>query len=136
MVIRDLMNRNVICVDQNASILEAAKLMLRENIGSVCVVGGSLVGMLTDRDITIKATSEGWNPAEHRVQEIMTRNPVFISPNADVLEATELMAKHHVRRLPVCQDDQIMGVVSLADVADYTRRCLDNIFTEETKAEK
>jgi signal-transduction protein with cAMP-binding, CBS, and nucleotidyltransferase domain len=46
------------------------------------------------------------------------------------------MAKHQIRRLPVCQDDQILGVVSFADVADYTRRCLDNLITEETKAEK
>lgn len=136
MRVQDLMNKNVICIDQNASLLEAAKLMLRENIGTLCVTGSGLVGMLTDRDIATKAVSEGWNPTEHRVGEIMAHNPVSISPDADVLQATELMAKHRVRRLPVCQDSRIVGVISFTDLADYTRRCLDNLITEETKAEK
>jgi CBS domain-containing protein len=70
MVIRDLMSRNVICVDQNATLQEAARLMLRENVGALCVTGSGLIGMVTDRDITTKAVSEGWNPYEHRVNEI------------------------------------------------------------------
>lgn len=136
MVIRDLMSRNVISVDPNATLQDAAKLMLRENVGSLTVVGGGLVGILTDRDIVVKAVSEGWNPAQHRVSEVMSRDPVSISPDADVLQATELMAKHRVRRLPVCTGDQIVGIVSFADIADYMRRCLDNLIQEETKAEK
>jgi CBS domain-containing protein len=136
MNIRELMSRNVICVDQNANLQEAARLMLREKVGAICVTGSGLVGMVTDRDIAVKAVAEGWNPYEHQVHEIMTRNPVSIMPEADVLQASELMAKHQIRRLPVCQNDQILGVVSFADIADYTRRCLDNLITEETKAEK
>jgi CBS domain-containing protein len=136
MNIRELMSRNVICVDQNATLQEAARLMLREKVGAICVTGSGLVGMVTDRDIAVKAVAEGWNPYEHQVHEIMSRNPVSILPDADVLQASELMAKHQIRRLPVCQNDQILGVVSFADIADYTRRCLDNLITEETKAEK
>jgi CBS domain-containing protein len=136
MLLWDLMNRNVVTVDQNATVQEAAKLMLREQVGSLCVTNGSLVGIVTDRDIAVKAVSEGWNPTEHRIAEIMSRNPVCVSPDADPLQASELMAKHQIRRLPVCREDQIVGIVSFADVADYTRRCLDNLITEETKAEK
>ena len=130
------MSRGVICVDPHATVQEAARLMLRENVGVVCVVDRMLVGILTDRDITVKATSEGWNPAECWVSEIMTRDVVCVSPTASALEASELLAKHHIRRLPVCQDDQLMGIVSVADLIDHTRRILDNLLSEETKAEK
>jgi CBS domain-containing protein len=134
MVIRDLMSHRVVSVDQNATLQEAAKLMRQENVGSLGVTGGSLVGIVTDRDLAVKAVCEGWNPREHRVSEIMSRQPVCVGPDADVLEASELMARYQVRRLPVCQNDRIVGVVSFSDIADYTRRCLDNLMTEETKA--
>lgn len=136
MQVKDLMNRNVICVDQDASLQDAAKLLQRENVGTLCVTGSGLVGILTDRDITTKAVAKGWDPAQHQVNELMTHNPVSISPDADVLDATKMMAKHKIRRLPVCQDGQITGVISFADLASYTRQCFDNLITEETKAEK
>jgi len=134
MVIRDLMSHRVVSVDQNATLQEAARLMRQENVGSLSVTGGSLVGIVTDRDLAVKAVSEGWNPREHRVAEIMSRQPVCVAPDADVLQASELMAQHQVRRLPVCENNEIIGMISFADIADYARRCLDNLIMEETKA--
>jgi CBS domain-containing protein len=115
---------------------EGRALHVRENVGAICVTEGSLVGMLTDRDTTTKAVSEGWHPAQHRVGEIMSRNPICVSPDADPLQPSELIAKHHYRRLPVSHDGQIDGIVSFADIAAYTRGCLDNLVIEETKAER
>jgi CBS domain-containing protein len=135
MVVRDLMSRHVISVDQNATLRDAARLMLEHDVGAVCVVNGTLVGVVTARDLALKAVAQGWHPSEHPVSEVMSRDPVCAPPELDVLQASDLMAHHKVRRLPVCEKNQIVGMVSLADIADYTRRCLDNL-AEETMAEK
>jgi CBS domain-containing protein len=128
------MSHKVICVEQSATLQQAGELMLRENVGALTVLADDLVGIVTDRDIATKAVSRGWNPAEHRVSEIMTREPACVAPDADVLQASELMARHQVRRLPVCRNNKVVGIISVADIIDYTRRCLDNLVTEETKA--
>jgi len=135
MIVRDLMNRHAISVDQNATLQDAARLMLEHDVGAVCVVNGSLVGMVTAHDLALKAVAQGWHPSEHHVSEVMSPNPVCAPPELDVLQASDLMAHHKVRRLPVCEENQVVGIVSLADIADYTRRCLDNL-TEEAMAER
>jgi CBS domain-containing protein len=135
MVVRDLMSRYVISVDQNATLQDAARRMVEHNVGAVCVVEEALVGMVTTRDLALKAVARGWHPAEHRVSEVMSRDPVCTTPDMDVLQASDLMAHYKVRQLPVCEQDRVVGVTTLADIANYTRRCLDNV-AEETLAEK
>jgi CBS domain-containing protein len=135
MVVRDLMSRYVVSVDQNATLQDAAHLMVERNVGAVCVVDGSLVGVVTAQDLALKAVAQGWHPSEHRVSEVMSRDPVCAPPDLDVLQASDLMASHQVRRLPVCEKDRIVGLISLADIANYTRRCMDNL-TEEAMAER
>jgi CBS domain-containing protein len=135
MLVRDLMNRNVVCVDPNATLQDAAQRMLEQDVGTIFIANGDLIGLLTARDLALRSVSQGWNPSAHRVSEIMSPNPVCAPPDMDVLQASDLMATHKVRRLPVCQDGRIIGVITVAEIADYTRRCLDNL-TEETMAEK
>ena len=86
--------------------------------GSVPVVdGGRLVGVVTDRDITVRAVAQGLGP-DTAVREVMTPDPVCIAPESDVEEAAEIMQEEQIRRLFVTDDDdRLVGVVALADVA-------------------
>ena len=93
--------------------------MESEDIGAVPVLDGEqLSGMITDRDIVIRAIAKGKNPDGMPVREIFSREVVTVGPNDDLSNALELMATHQVRRLPVVDDDnRLVGIVAQADVA-------------------
>ncbi len=78
---------------------------------------GRLVGMLTDRDIVVRAVAEGLDGNTARVGDVASRDPVMATPDQDLDEALELMARHRVRRLPVVEDGMLVGVLSQADIA-------------------
>src|SRR5919198_5179647 len=99
-------------------IVEAARLMRDENVGSLPVSEeGKLVGMLTDRDIAVRVVAEGKSLESTTVGEVFSRNPVAARPDQDLDEALQLMAQHQVRRLPVVEDDRLVGILAQADVA-------------------
>jgi CBS domain-containing protein len=93
--------------------------METEDIGAVPVVDGDeLLGMVTDRDIVIRAVAKGKNPGGMPVREIFSREVVAVGPDDDLSNALQLMANHQVRRLPVVdQENRLVGIVSQADVA-------------------
>ena len=119
MIVSDVMSTEVGTVKDNDNLVSAASLMLDLNVGALPVVndGGALAGIITDRDITIRATAKGANPFSANVADFMTTNPLSITADADVEEAADLMADAQIRRLPVVQDGQLMGIVSLGDLA-------------------
>jgi CBS domain-containing protein len=109
--------------DMNAQ--DAAGLMRSEDIGVLPVVkGDELVGLVTDRDLVIRVLADRQDPIEVRVGDIATRSPVTVTPDTKLSEARELMEKHQIRRLPVMKSDQLVGILSLGDVAwaDASRR--------------
>jgi len=131
-----IMTRDVVTVDVTASIKEAASSMREKNVGSAVVLrGGDLAGIVSDRDVAVRATAEGWDPNTHQVAEIMTPNPVSVSPQTDTMEVCRLIGQHKVRRLPVIEDHRVVGVVSCADLANPLRNELDSILEETSKAE-
>jgi CBS domain-containing protein len=100
------------------SVVEAAKLMRAENVGSLPVVeSGRLVGMVTDRDIALRVVADAENASAITVGQIASSDPVTVKPDANLDEALGLMAKHQVRRMPVVQNDRLVGIVAQADVA-------------------
>ena len=100
------------------SLAEAAQLMKSEDVGSLPVVDdGHLVGVLTDRDIVVRAVAEGVDPNAIVVGEVASRGLVTVDPEQDLDEALALMARHQVRRLPVVEQDRLVGIVAQADVA-------------------
>ena len=100
------------------SLADAAQIMKSEDDGSVPVVeDGRLVGMLTDRDIAIRAVAEGVDAQTINVGDVASREPVTIEPEQDLDEALALMARHQVRRLPVVEAGQLVGILAQADVA-------------------
>lgn len=116
--VREIMTTDVDMVVPSAKISDAAEKMRNLNVGSLPVLDqNKLVGLITDRDITIRATADGANPDEVMVSEIMSKEVVTVSPDTSLDEAARLMATHQVRRLPVVENDQLVGMLSLGDVA-------------------
>ena len=102
----------------SASVSDAARLMRTEDVGSLPVVqDGRLTGMLTDRDIAMRVVAEGKDPQLTTVGEIASGELVTVRPEQNLDEALRLMAQHQVRRLPVVEDDRLIGIVAQADVA-------------------
>jgi CBS domain-containing protein len=117
--ISEVITRNVVVVRPDENLQRAAQLMSQLNVGSLPVYDGkSLVGIITDRDITVRAVARGMDPNQTRVEEVMTRDVLSCSAEAEVEHACELMEKRQVRRLLVTgQDDTPVGIVSLGDIA-------------------
>ncbi|WP_172382671.1 CBS domain-containing protein [Streptomyces sp. MNP-20] len=116
--VRQVMTPGVVAVRPDASLVEAAQLMRAQDIGDVVVANGDqVVGVLTDRDITLRAVAEGADPLTVSAQAVCTPNPVVVSPDDEVAAAVGLMRDHAVRRLPVVEDGRPVGMVSLGDLA-------------------
>ncbi len=117
--VRDVMTPGVVAVRPDASLVEAAQLMRAQDIGDVLVADGQhVVGVLTDRDIAVRAVAEGADPLTVSAQSVCTRDPVVIGPGDRVSVAVSLMREHAVRRLPVIENGMPVGVVSLGDLAE------------------
>jgi CBS domain-containing protein len=102
----------------NATVLEAAKRMAKEDVGAIPgVEGDRLVGVLTDRDIVLRVVAEGRDPMTTRAGDVASTELQTVSPDDDLDVALRKMASVKVRRLPVVEGDRLVGVVSQADVA-------------------
>jgi CBS domain-containing protein len=117
--IRKLMTVLPRTVKPGDSIVQAAKLMKGEDSGIAPIVdGGRLVGVITDRDIAIRVVAEGRDPQTTRVEEIASTNLITVDPQQNLVEALRLIRQHHVRRLPVVEEDgRFIGIVAESDVA-------------------
>ncbi|MET7934391.1 CBS domain-containing protein [Streptomyces sp. NPDC005322] len=119
--VKDVMTQAVISVRPDASLVEAAQLMRAQDIGDVIVaLDGELLGVLTARDITLRAVAEGVDPLAVSCHAVCTPDPVTVGPDEDVADAVALMRRHGVRRLPVVEAGRPLGVVSLGDVTAPT----------------
>lgn len=119
MQVKDVMSTDLEVITPDATIQEAARKMSAVNVGSLPVVdNGQLVGIVTDRDITIRATAEGLTPDQCRVSEVMSTSPDHIFDSDDISDAANVMKTRQVRRLPVLnRDKELVGILSLGDVA-------------------
>lgn len=116
--VADVMTPGVETTTSSEALRDAARTMRKGDFGAMPVVDdGRLVGMLTDRDIVVRAVAEGLDPTSARVGEVASPRPVAVGPDQDLDEAMELMAEYRVRRLPVVDGERLVGVVSQADVA-------------------
>lgn len=119
--VREVMTPRVVAVTSVTFLPEAAQIMLQEDVGALPVVreDGTLLGIITDRDIAVRAVAEGKNTAATQVAEVYTAEDLItVTPDTDLAEAQQIMAEHQVRRLPIVeQDNKLVGMVSLADLA-------------------
>ena len=117
MNIRDVMTANPRTVTPDDTIQNAARVMRDEDTGVVPVVeNGRTVGVVTDRDIVVRAVADG-SQLSRPVREIVTGNLVSASPDMSTREAADLMSEHQVRRLPVVENERLVGIVSIGDLA-------------------
>lgn len=118
MVVADVMTPDPVTLSPDTPIAEAARLMRDEAIGDVIVgSGGTVVGILTDRDIVVRGLAEESDVGSLTVGEICTPLTVTVAPSDSVEEAMAVMERHAVRRLPVVASEELVGVLSLGDLA-------------------
>ena len=116
--VRDAMTENPRSIGASTSVVEAARLMREEDIGSLPITDDErLVGMITDRDITTRVVAEAADPTSMSVEDVYSRDLVSVEPDEDLDEALQLMARHQVRRLPVVENGRLVGIVAQADIA-------------------
>ena len=118
----DIMTKELVYSRPSDMVSDVAQLMKDEDIGPVLIVddsndGKRLVGIVTDRDLAIKVVGEGRDPQNTRVEDVMTESLVTVRASDDVQSAMRAMAQHQLRRIPVVDDGQLVGIISQADVA-------------------
>lgn len=118
MEIKNIMTKTVATINAEDTVERAAQMMKEHNVGSIPVCRGEkVVGVITDRDIALRSTAEGQNVKQQKVKDIMTSNPVTGTPNMDVHEAARIMSERQIRRLPIVENDKVVGIVALGDLA-------------------
>jgi CBS domain-containing protein len=122
MQLKDVMTRNVEDIPPQASLKEAAEKMRSLDVGALPVCeNDKLVGMITDRDIAVRAVAEGQDPNRAKVRDAMTNQMFYCYEDEDVQKAAKLMEEKQIRRLPVFDRSQrVCGIVSLGDIATRT----------------
>ena len=116
---REIMSGGVECVQEDETVLDAARKMSQLGVGALPICGSDdrLKGMLTDRDIVVKVLAEGKDPASTKAGELGQGKPVTIGADDSLDELVRTMAQHEVKRVPVIDGHRLVGVVSESDVA-------------------
>ncbi|MCR4436271.1 MAG: CBS domain-containing protein [Clostridiales bacterium] len=118
MKVKDIMTRSVAYVNPASTVTEAAQLMQKHNVGSIPVCDqNGVIGIVTDRDIVVRNIAHGKNPTQTPVKDVMTSSVTTVTPDMDISEVTRMMASSQVRRVPVVENNRLVGIVSLGDVA-------------------
>jgi CBS domain-containing protein len=116
--VREAMTASPRSISSDANSVEAARLMVEQDVGSLPVVeNDALVGIVTDRDLVAQVLAKDLDPKQARVGDVCTERPVVIGPEEPLDAALQRMAHEQVRRLPVVEDGRLVGILAQADVA-------------------
>ena len=118
-IVKDIMSKEIECCSLLDNMYEVAVKMKELNVGAIPIVDEKkLVGMITDRDIVIRGVAEK-NPGSTKVEKIMSDQLVTVTSDITTKQAANLMAEHQIRRLPVVEGENLIGIVSLGDFATH-----------------
>ncbi|WP_291583342.1 CBS domain-containing protein [Clostridium sp. UBA6640] len=118
MKINDVMTKEIVKVNSNEPINKAAKMMKEHDIGAVPVYDNDkVIGIITDRDIVVRAIADEKNSQNTTIREVMTSNPVCLNSDEAVTEAARVMSERQIRRIIVKDNEEVKGIVSLGDLA-------------------
>ena len=118
MKVRDVMTTNVVTAMPETTLEEIAMMMKTEDTGAIPVVDeGALIGIVTDRDIVVRCVADGRDPSEVSAEDIITEDVEVVDRDTDAAEALEIMGRRQIRRLPVVENGELVGMVSLGDLA-------------------
>ncbi len=122
MKVKDIMTKNVAYVNPQNTVVEAAQLMQKHNVGSIPVCDkNGVIGVVTDRDIVVRNIAHGKSPQSTPVKDVMTSQVTTVSSDTEINEASRIMAQYQVRRLPVVENNMLVGMVALGDIAIDSR---------------
>jgi CBS domain-containing protein len=129
--VRDFMTTNVITIDFQATVLEAAKLMHQQDVGDLVVMEGNMPkGIVTERDIVRRVVAQR-KPLDTKVSEVMSDPLITIDENASIRDAARKMVKYKIRRLPVMKKNVLVGIIA---TSDFARHLSKKTFSEEILA--
>lgn len=115
--VHQLMNKNVVTIDDKQNVYEAAKLMADKDIGTLIVIdNGKPIGIITERDLVKRICAKDLKASDIMIKDIMSKPLITIQPNAPIELAATLMAESKIRRLPVVKDDELVGIITTADI--------------------
>ena len=136
LLVKDLMSKKVNTIEENKTVFHAAKQMAKERRGYVVVLKkGKPIGILTDSDILEKVISKGKDPKKVKVKDVMTTPLITISPDEELVEASRIMRKNLIKRIPVVKNGKLVGVITDNDIAKTSPEFI-NIIEERLKAKE
>lgn len=117
MKIRDIMTKDIATLRSDDTIERAARLMKQYDVGSIPVcTDDKIIGIITDRDIAVRSVAPG-QASNHIVKDVMSTNLVVGNPDMDVQDAASIMSDRQIRRLPIVENNSLVGIVSLGDIS-------------------
>jgi signal-transduction protein with cAMP-binding, CBS, and nucleotidyltransferase domain len=119
MPIENLARSDAVTADPETSVTDLAVTMAEENVGSVVITNDETpIGIVTDRDLTVRVLGKGVDPTDQTAEDVMTTDLCTAEPGAGFYEAANLMAEHGIRRLPICEGDTLVGIITADDVTE------------------
>jgi CBS-domain-containing membrane protein len=116
MLVKDVMNKNVVVAKDSATVRDASRVMKNYDIGSLVVLKGTeIIGIVTERDV-VESVAQSKDPDVTEVKDIMSKKVITISPEATIEEAVDIMVEHKIKKLPVVEDGKIKGIVTASDI--------------------
>lgn len=118
MKVKDIMSRDIASLSSNDSVEKAAQLMKQYDVGSIPICSNNqVVGIVTDRDITIRSVAEHMDSKQQKVSDIMSSDPVVGNPEMNINDVAKLMSEQQIRRLPIVENNSLVGIVALGDIS-------------------
>ncbi|MGN6712297.1 CBS domain-containing protein [Anaerocolumna jejuensis] len=118
MKVKDIMSTDIACVSCSDSVEKCAQLMKQHDVGSIPVCDNEkVVGIVTDRDLTLRSIAESQDWKSQKVSDVMTKSPSLGSPDMNVRDAAEIMSREQIRRLPIVENNSLVGIVALSDIS-------------------
>lgn len=134
MKVKEIMSRDIASLSSDDTIERAAQMMKQYDVGSIPVCRQeNVIGIVTDRDITLRCVATGQDVKQQKVSDIMTADPVVGSPDMNVSDAAKIMSEKQIRRLPIVENNNLVGIVALGDISlepalqDNAEEALKNI---------
>jgi signal-transduction protein with cAMP-binding, CBS, and nucleotidyltransferase domain len=111
------METHVLTADVSTTIAKAAKMMAERNVGSIIITQGKKpLGILTERDLLMKVVSEDLRPSKVKVEKIMSKPLITVTPDTDMVDAARTMASRKIRHLPVVENGRLVGILTASDI--------------------
>lgn len=130
MLVKDIMKKNVLVLNKDATVKDVLDLMVENYAGSVIILeNDKIVGIITERDILSRVVSMG-KSLDTKVSEVMTKNVITISPHEKIEKAAEIMTENKIKKLPVVENGKLVGIITLTDIVASGVKLEDEILKE------